>query len=70
MAGSLVMSSTNFLCLKWSEVDFGLTVSRPVRLGVRNHFGAHDQMFLFHSFCQTIALFFLWGVLSDHRKGL
>jgi hypothetical protein len=49
-----------------TKATLRLTVSRPVYLGVRHSFGAHDQSFLYTYFCLTVAGF----LLSDERTGL
>jgi hypothetical protein len=41
------------------ELMLWLTVSRPIRLGVRHPFGTRDQIFLFPFFCRTTPLFFV-----------
>jgi hypothetical protein len=43
------------------------TVSRPVCLGIKNRFGAYDQIFIN---CVTVTVLFLWGALSDERSGV
>jgi hypothetical protein len=45
----------------WVELMLWPTVSRPIRLGFWLPLGAHDQIFLFSFFCQTIALPFILG---------
>jgi hypothetical protein len=44
-----------------------LTVSRPVCLGVRHPYGAHDQIFFY---CQTVAVLLMCVILSDKRIGV
>jgi hypothetical protein len=43
------------------------TVSRPACLGIKQPFGAYDQIFIT---CMTITVLFLWGALYDERTGL
>jgi hypothetical protein len=45
--------------LSWVEFMLWPTVSRPICLGVRHPFEAHDQIFLFPFFCRTISLLFV-----------
>jgi hypothetical protein len=49
------------------EVNLQSTVNRPVCLGARIPSGSHEQI----SFISlTIAVFLIWGTLSDERMGL
>jgi hypothetical protein len=49
------------IVVHWVELMLWPTISRPICHGVRHPFGAHDQIFLFPSFCQKIALLFVLG---------
>jgi hypothetical protein len=49
------------LDMSWVELMLWQTVSRPIRLGFGQPFGAYDQIFLFLFFCRTIAFLFVLG---------
>jgi hypothetical protein len=53
----------------WVELMLWPTTSRPIRLGVGHSFGAHDQIFRFHFFCQTTVLLFGLGSPLWRQEG-